>query len=593
MKKKLILLLAFLMIASMFLAACGGADDEPAPDDDNGEAVDPDDDDDDDDVADEDYENLLMAGVTEIGGNFNPAYYSSAYDGYVVDFVFQPLMTRNFDGEWTMEAATDWEVSEDGTQVTFYMDESNVFSDGEPVTAHDVVWTYMLLSDPSYTGRYDSVARELAGFDEFRGDELGITDDDDPADFFEGVVALDDYTVQFTFKEALRTNIANTTMHIMPKHYYGAQWAYGRTEAIQGLNSRPMGSGPYIMEVFAPDQYVYLNRNPNYIFEDQFAIEEIILESVTMQTDVEEFMAGNVDLLSGQITPDDIRAVDADPDRVAHGYSRSGYGYIKTNHEHGPTTDPAVRQALYYSFNLQEFVDNYFEGYATTQFHPYSQVSWAVDDEWVESLPDYSFDLDRAAEILDDAGWTVGADGVREKDGETLTLNILAMPDHDILDTLIPMWERDWGEGLNIDLNVAYEEFNSILDTVIYDSDNNVEEWSMFFLATTITSYDPHGIVEGWFHSRNVRSGGNNTSRYRNEEVDRMIDEGERIMDDDEARPHYQEIGRILTEDAAFMPVYANETYDFYHNKLQNFETHSIYNWVAAMRDAYIQGHGN
>ena len=496
MKKKLILLLAFLMIASMFLAACGGADDEPAPDDDNGEAVDPDDDDDDDDVADEDYENLLIAGVTEIGGNFNPAYYSSAYDGFVVDFVFQPLMTRNFDGEWTMEAAEDWEVSEDGTQVTFFMDESNVFSDGEPVTAHDVVWTYMLLSDPSYTGRYDSVARELVGFDEFQGDELGITADDDPADFFEGVVALDDYTVQFTFKEALRTNIANTTMHIMPKHYYGAQWSYGRTEAIQGLNSRPMGSGPYIMEVFAPDQYVYLNRNPNYIFEDQFAIEEIILESVTMQTDVEEFMAGNVDLLAGQITPDDIRNVDADPDRVAHGYSRSGYGYIKTNHEHGPTTDPAVRQALYYSFNLQEFVDNYFEGYATTQFHPYSQVSWAVTDEWVESLPDYSFDLDRAAEILDEAGWTVGADGVREKDGETLTLNILAMPDHDILDTLIPMWERDWGEGLNIDLNVAYEEFNSILDTVIYDSDNNVEEWSMFFLATTITSYDPHGIVE-------------------------------------------------------------------------------------------------
>ena len=347
------------------------------------------------------------------------------------------------------------------------------------------------------------------------------------------------------------------------------------------------------MEVFAPDQYVYLSRNHSYIFEDQYAIEEIILESVTMQTDVEEFLAGNVDLLAGQITPEDIRAVDEDPDRIAHGYSRSGYGYIKTNHEHGPTTDLAVRQALYYSFNLQEFVDNYFEGYATTQFHPYSQVSWAVTDEWVESLPNYEFDLDEAAAILDDAGWEVGGSGYREKDGETLTLNILAMPDHDILDTLIPMWERDWGEGLNIDLNVAYEEFNSILDTVIYDSDNNVEEWSMFFLATTITSYDPHGTVEGFFHSRHVRSGGNNTSRYRNEEVDRLIDEGERIMDDDEARPHYQEIGRILTEDAAFMPVYANETYDFYHNKLQNFETHSIYNWVAAMRDAYIQGHGN
>ena len=85
----------------MFLAACGGdTDDEPATDDGNGDAVvdDDDGDDDDDSAADEDLENLLTVGVTEIGGNFNPAYYASAYDGYVVDFVFQSLMRRNFDG---------------------------------------------------------------------------------------------------------------------------------------------------------------------------------------------------------------------------------------------------------------------------------------------------------------------------------------------------------------------------------------------------------------------------------------------------------------------------------------------------------------
>ena len=590
MKKKLILLLALLMVMSLFLAACG-TDDEPA-DDDNGEAVEGEngDDEGDDEAAEGDDEEgddqqheiggLLTIGVTEISGNFNPAYYSSSYDGYVVDLTFQTLMNRDIDGEWVMEAADDWEVSEDGTQITFFMNEDNYFSDGEQVTAHDVVWSYKLLSDPSYTGRYGSIADGLEGYAEYAD---GETED------FPGVVAEDDFTVVFTFREPLRTNIVNTTFHIMPEHYYGENMTHGDTEGVTELSSEPIGSGPYTLVDFAPEEYVYLERNENYLFEDQFLVEEILIQATEMTTEMDDLLTGTVDLLAGQINPDNIRDAEAADNIQLNEYPRSGYGYVKTNNEFGPTTEKEVRQALYYSFNLEEFVDEYFEGYASTQYHPYSQESWAVTDEWVDSIASYDFDMDRAAEILDEAGWEVGDSGYREKDGEVMTLYILTMPDHDILETLVPMWERDWGNGLNIDLNIAQQEFNSILDTVIYDSDANVEEWSMFFLATTITSYDPHGTVEASFHSRNIGSGQNNTSRYSNPELDEMMDEAERIMDQDEAIPVYQEIGEILTEDAAFMPVYANTYFDFYDEKLVDFETHGIYNWVAAMRQARIE----
>ncbi|NBG87446.1 ABC transporter substrate-binding protein [Isachenkonia alkalipeptolytica] len=584
MKKKLILLLALLMVMSLFLAACG-TDEDPVDEEENGEAVEGENGEDEDEGDDEEEAaheigGTVMVGVTEISGNFNPAYYSSSYDGYVVDLTFQTLMNRDIDGNWVMEAADDWEVNEEGDQITFYMNEDNYFSDGEQVTAHDVVWSYKLLSDPSYTGRYGSIADGLLGYDEYAD---GDTED------FPGVVAEDDFTVVFTFQEPLRTNIANTTFHIMPEHYYGEAMEYGDTEGVTELSTDPIGSGPYTLGDFAPEEYVYLERNLDYMYEDLFLIEEILLEATEMTTEMDDLLTGTVDLLAGQIDPDNIRDAEAAENINLNSYPRSGYGYVKTNNEFGPTAEKEVRQALYYSFNLEEFVSEYFDGYANTQYHPYSQESWAVTDEWVDSIAAYDFDMDRAKEILDDADWQVGDSGYREKDGEELELFILTMPEHDILETLVPMWERDWGGELDINLNISQQEFNSILDTIIYDSDANVEEWSMFFLATTITSYDPHGTVEGSFHSRNIGSGQNNTSRYSNPELDEMMDDAERIMDQEEAIPAYQEIGEILTEDAAFMPVYANTYFDFYDEKIVDFETHGIYNWVAAMRHARIE----
>ena len=161
------------------------------------------------------------------------------------------------------------------------------------------------------------------------------------------------------------------------------------------------------------------------------------------------------------------------------------------------------------------------------------------------------------------------------------------MPDHDILATLIPMWERDWGQGLGIELDIAYLEFNTMLDYVIYNSDENVDEWSLFFLAMSITTMDPHTHYAS-FHSSGIGSGMDNTSRYNNPEVDRLLDEGKAIMDIEEAKPVYRELVKILNEEAVMMPVYANIYFDLYSEKLVDFETDSLWTWVQALEDARV-----
>ncbi len=578
MKKSLVLLLALVMVASAFLAGCSPKEEVAAETTTAaaGEATT------EAPAVVEEPTGLLTVGITEASGNFNPLYYSSAYDGYVVDMVFQGLIVRNFDGEFEGEVAESWEYSEDGKSITFKMREDVVFSDGQPLTAHDVVFTYQVMADPSYTGRYGSYVKDLVGYEAYYAGETTE---------FEGVVALDDYTVQFNFKEALRVNFANTGFAIVPKHYYGKDFTVGNTAAVETITTDAMGSGPYVVAQFKEKELVYLERNPLYVGEG-YMIKEIILKFVDQTTDIVELTSGGVDLLAGVIEPKKISEA-RNAGFSINNYNRSGYGYVKTNNQYGPTADVKVRQALYYSFNVKEFVNSYYydadtdQVLASVQYHPFSQVSWAISDSLLDSMIEYDFDLEKAKALLDEAGWLVGADGIRYKDGQPLELKIAAMPDHDILATLIPMWERDWGQGLGVKLTVAYLEFNTILDYVIYNSDANVENWSLFFLATSITTPDPHTLYTV-FHSDYIGSGKDNTSRYSNPKVDELFDQAKAIMDIEEAKPIYAEIAKILNEEAVMMPVYANTYFDLYAPKLVDFNTSSLYNWVRALRDAKI-----
>ena len=575
MKKSLVLLLCLVMVASAFLAGCSpkqdAVEETTAPASEETTAP----------VAEEP-SGTLVVGITEASGNFNPLYYSSAYDGYVVDMVFEGLIERSFEGEYVGNVAESWEISEDGKSITFKMKQDRVFSDGQPMTAQDVVFTYQVLADPSYTGRYSSTVKDMVGYDEYYAGETTE---------FTGVEAIDDYTVKFNFKEALRVNFANCGFAIVPKHYYGKDFAVGNTAAVEAITTDAMGSGPYVVSQFKEKELVYLERNPLFVGEG-FMIQEIILKFVDQTTDIVELTSGGVDLLAGVIDPKKISEA-RNAGFSINQYNRSGYGYVKTNCEYGPTADPKVRQALYYSFNVKEFVNSYYydadtdQVLAVTQYHPFSQISWAIDDALLDSMIEYDFDLEKAKALLDEAGWTVGADGFRYKDGQVFELKIAAMPDHDILATLIPMWERDWGQGLGIKLTVAYLEFNTILDYVIYNSDANVQNWSLFFLATSITTPDPHTLYTS-FHSDYIGSGMDNTSRYSNPKVDELLDQAKAIMDIEEAKPVYQEIAKILNEEAVMMPVYANTYFDIYAPKLVDFKTSSLYNWVAALKDAKI-----
>ena len=579
-KRSIVMLLAMIMVLSVALTGCGGGAttpdaNQPAT---NGEAQQK--------VEQEGTEvtkadanapnpakkrdgaeDTLVVGTNEAKGTFNPIYYSSTYDGYVVSMVFAGLINRDIDGQWQPALADSWEISEDGKTYTFKIKEGVTFSDGEPVTAEDIAFTYKAIADPSYDGRFQTIVQDMVGFDEyFAGDENAFT----------GINVIDDQTIAFTFKETIRTNISNFSLGILPAHYYA--FTYGDIAPLKDKMEAPLGAGPYQLATFEPKQFVKVTKNDAYYNAEAYKIQNVVMKFVEQSTEAEEFIAGNVDMLAGQIQPEKIQMMEESGFADKYNYPRSGFGYLKFNTTSPLVEDPKVRQALQFAFDGQQFVQIKFQGLAVTQPVPVSQVSWVYTDDIVEKLEKYDYNPAKANELLDEAGWAMGADGIREKDGQKLIIRIPAMPDHGILDILVPMLIEQY-KGVGVGVEVSYMEFNSLLDKV-YGTEN---DFDMFFLATSITSADPDNLYSS-YHSKYIGQDMDNTTRYSNARVDELLEEGRKILDPQEAMPLYHEAMEILNEETPTIVVYANLYHDMVNSRIQGVRVHSLFDWVASLQ---------
>lgn len=544
--------------------------------------------------------NSLTVGVTEMKGNFSPVYYESSYDGWVSDLVFEKLVDYNYDGVIEGKLAESFEESEDKKTITFKLRKDAKFSDGEPVTADDVVFTYKVLADPSYDGRYGTVVQDMVGYcdaydAEGKCSEGYFSGKDEDA--FKGVEKVDDYTVKFNFTKPQRVNIESAIMGILPEHVY-PDVVYNNVKGIQKSNQEPIGSGPYVLVEHKNKQYASLTKNEHYAGEG-YAIENVVLKVVETTTDYEELKKGDIDYLPGVIETDKITKGQANKDLNVQEYARSGYGYIGFNCQNGATADARVRRALVKSFDIDSYIKaDYYDKendlyLATKQVHPYSQISWAVKNygssaDYDKLLPDNSFNMAEADKLLVEAGWVM-KDGKRvNAKGEQLTLNILSMPKHPVLLKVVPMWNKAWGEELGIKINVSEQEFNTVVDIISANASQHVNEWNIFFLAASVPSPDPDS-VRTTYHSSEIYDGGSNMSRYSNPTVDKLLDEARVEADLNKASEKYLEIAKILAEDSPECRIYANTYFDISNKKVKNLKVSSLYEWPKGLKDATIE----
>ncbi|MFT4233871.1 MAG: ABC transporter substrate-binding protein [Microbacterium sp.] len=332
----------------------------------------------------------------------------SSYQGNIWGQVTDKLVYVDDKGNVSPWIAESWEQNDDATEFTLHLKDGVTFSDGTPLDADAVV----------------------ANLDEWAfGDaDKGIAAVGLFPKTYESAVAVDDLTVEVDFS-------ASTLGFIPTLGYHGSILVSPKTLALskeeQGDLSNFSGSGPFTIESWADGDNVKLVKRDDYTWgpealghTDAAYLDSITFKQVTeASTRVGALTASQADVVYN-IQPSELSGLEdqgytVDLPRYL-GFT-NGYAVDTTQ---APFDDVLVRQSLQHSIDRQEILDTvYTDGWLAAEGFIQSNVPEATDHS-----SEFEYDADEAADLLDQAGWELGSDGVRTKDGQTLSLTLYANP---------------------------------------------------------------------------------------------------------------------------------------------------------------------
>ena len=334
---------------------------------------------------------VTMPTTSEPEAGFNPVYGWGAGEHVHEPLIQSTLTTTTADLKIGKDLATDYSVSEDGLTWTVSIRDDVKFTDGEPLTASDVAFTYNLCVENSSVNDFTMLKE---------------------------AVAVDDTTVEFHMNTPF--SIWPYTMAIVgiiPEHAYDEN--YGQN---------PIGSGRYIMKQWDKGQQVIFEANPDYYGD------EVKMKKVTVL-----FMDEDAALAAAMAEQVDVAHTAASyADQVIDGYSLLQVASVDNrgiNLPVGPveerdgltvgnevTADIAVRRAINIGIDREEMITNVLGGYGTPAYSVCDKMPWYNSEAQV------SYDPDGAKQLLEDAGWVPGADGIREKDGVRAAFTVMYNP---------------------------------------------------------------------------------------------------------------------------------------------------------------------
>lgn len=489
-------------------------------------------------------DNTVIVGLTEPGGIFTPYFNTSGYDGNVQSVMFPPLVEINENGEPIPGLAASWDISDDELTYTYHLRDDLKFDDGSPLTAEDVAFTITMLHDPSYAGGTDiTEAGVVGGLDYKEGDATEIA----------GINIIDEQTIEIETEAVNARALRLLGGQVLQKDYYGDGYEKGDLEYIRDLHLKPVGAGPYRFVEYKPGQEIRYEAN-EYYYDGKPAVDNFIYK--TTEGDTQQFFqTGEVDYSTFSADGDNFELLKTLGFANIDLYTSTAYSYITFNHESPMLSQPEVRQALNYGLDRETILNVHSQGYAEVANVPVSPVSWAYTDE-IEGFP---YDPEKAKELLEEAGWIEGADGIREKDGEKLKIYYFSSSGG-LSDTLVPIAKENYHE-IGVDFEVELMDFNALLARV-EKGDHDLASFS------TTMQTDPYDGVES-FHSKSTSS---ILRGYDNEKVDELIDASIATNDIAERTKVYHELYGELEADPPLILLGYNKVLAGINARVEGFE---------------------
>lgn len=384
------------------------------------------------------------------------------------------------------------------------------FHDGREMTSADVAYTFRRFLDPAF------VSGRKGGF-------MNL----------EAVDELDRYTVAFRLKKPSGSFSANlTNVGIVPA-------GSGAANA-----SAPIGSGPYRLVEFLPDDHVTLAAFSGY-YRGAPANAGLVLKVVPDDTMRGlELRKGDVDLIVNDLSPDITHGLERYPGLTAITAPGIDYAYLGLNLRDPLLQDRRVRQAIGYAVDRDAIVKYLRRGQARETATMVPSMSWAYDDDVFR----FTRDVGKAKALLDEAGFT-DPDGSGPLPRLRLTLKTSTAEQYRVQAAALQQQLAEAG----IAIEVRSYEFATMFADVIR---GNVQLYTLIFTGGSVADPD---ILRRVFHSTQTPPNGFNRAHYSNPEVDRELDQAAAALTEADQRRHYVAAARLIAADAPMISLWMRQ----------------------------------
>ena len=552
---KLYILFSLLVIASMTLAACGGAPaatEAPAtepgapPATEAPAATEP--------PATEPPASggIAVLNFVQQPTTLSPLYQTQWFSSITTQFWLKGLWSFDPDNNPVPEIATEIPslenggLSEDGLTLTVKLRDDVLWSDGEPVTANDFVFTYeMFMADSNVVNsRYPY------------------------EDYVESMEAPDDTTLVVHFTEPFAAWLTSLFTSPIPEHVLRPVFeAEGTLDTAEWNTAPTVGVGPFVFSEWETDSHMIFEANPNWINPPK--LEQVFIRFADDAAQEVAILAGDADIgtfldwsQADAINNSGVAQFVTQPG----GYNEGWYLNFDPATAHPAMLDVNVRKAIVHATDREKIVQDLLGGLTEVPI-----TFWDSTPPFGNpNLTPYAYDPDEANRLLDEAGWVdSNGDGTRDKDGDELVLRYISNQRQlrkDVQAVVQQMWAQ---VGIGAELvNYGDDYFNGY-------ADGGPQATGNYDIATysSTGSYPDPEVSYNWLCSEVVGAenpDGGNWQGYCNEELDVLLDQQATETDPAARRELYYQIGEIMHNDVVWVGMWKDPDCWALSNRLQN-----------------------
>lgn len=456
--------------------------------------------------------------LNQAGDTLDPEVTTYAVTNKININVFDPLIWQAPDLSFVPGIAESWEVAEDTKAFTFRLRQDVLFHDGTPVNADAVKFSWDRIMDPA------TQSKTAIG-------QMGP---------FKQAVVVDEFTIRAEFTDPFAPFLDAVSQSYCAPISPTAVKQYG-----DQFTDHLVGTGPYKLKEYVQNDHVTLEKNPDYnwapsIFNhngpgylDEIVFKMIIDDSIRTGT----LQSGETDGIDS-VAPKDVQQFLDDPEQytVLNAKVPGIPNLFELNTTKAPTDDLAVRQALNYGTDKATICRTLFFDQYTPAYGPMNDATLGYDPSLAEMYP---YSKEKAIEVLEAAGWTAGADGIRAKDGQPLKIALYT----GTADQTPPLLQAMWKE-LGIDTEINAMDYNAMIPIATRGDAN---------LANIGWIQGDPDVVRIILFSENI--GSYNWSFSSNPEMDKLLIDAAATVDQEQRKALYAQIQQMAMKDALVAPI--------------------------------------